>query len=101
MGKLTKKQKVNVLSRNKSNQRHCLHHSEHLGLEELWMGMGWEWVPLEEVYGDLISIWNNNLLRIKDVIKSQRVLATKSWSIKDDWAVENIFGPNVNDLREA
>lgn len=74
-------------------------------IQKLWgsRNCGWEWVPSEEVQGGLISVWNNNLLKSKDVIKSQRVLATKSWSSKDNniWAVANIFGSNVNDLRDG
>lgn len=36
---------------------------------------GWDWVPLVRASGGLISIWNEDALKVVDVLKSQRRLA--------------------------
>lgn len=48
---------------------------------------GWDWVPLEGSLGGLISIQNEDVIRMEDVQKSQRVLATNLLS-----TAEVLFG---------
>lgn len=48
---------------------------------------GWDWVPSEGSLGGLISIQNEDVIRMEDVKKSRRVLATNLLS-----TAEVLFG---------
>lgn len=47
--------------------------------------------------GGLISVWNEAVLVVEDVLQEQRVLAIKVKGVNDDfvWAFANVHGPNV------
>lgn len=75
-----------------------MYHKGDLGLRNC----KWECVPSEGASGGLISVWDDGLLKMDDVFKSQRMLLVKFSSIKDDfsWAGANVYGPNDDSLRD-
>lgn len=48
-------------------------------IHELWGSRmcGWDWIPLKGASGSLISIWNEEVIKVAEFLKSQRVLAVK------------------------
>lgn len=55
-------------------------------VQEVWGSSSceWEWILSECASRGLIAIWNDNDLKLDDVIKSQRVLITKFSTIQNN-----------------
>lgn len=74
-------------------------------ITEIWglQSCGWEWVPSVGASGGLISFWDEKVLQVVDVIKSQRILAVKFISLSDSfiWAAGKVNGLNDEGCKGA
>lgn len=99
--KLVKKQRICVLFLQETKISKDITHI----IQDTWgsQSCGWEWVSSEWESGGLITIWNNNLLKVEDINRSQRVLAIKFRNIKEDflWAAANVYGPYEDSQRDG
>ena len=59
-------------------------------------------MPAEGASGGLISVWNDNILKMEDGLKTQRVLAIKFSCVGGNflWIGANVYGPNDDSKRE-
>ena len=59
-------------------------------------------MPSEGASGGLISVWNDDILKMEDVLKNQRVLAIKFSCVRGGftWIGANVYGPNDDSKRE-
>lgn len=48
-------------------------------IHEIWgtTMCGWDWIPLKGASGSQISIWNEDVVKVAEFLKSQRVLLVK------------------------
>lgn len=98
--KLVKKQKISLLLLQETKTSKDIDHV----IQEIWGSRRckFEWVPSEGASGGLIPVWNDDILKMDDVLKNQRELAIKFSCVRGDftWIGANVYGPNDDSKRE-